>query len=298
MINVLHLGTGATGKAPPGTEQPIRALSIHHETPTVFLLTAGSDAGEWRIHRLELSLSTTRDSPGAARHATLDFAGAQARLHGHLLTVLVDKDADQPEVIVHDLMNDQQVHRETIQLPRAAEAPWRLLASDARWTVIESAKPEANGPSDADAPVWVHDARHNRIARLGEPSVSGGDEWEPARYGAFRIDGHRLYNEVWDWGWGPSAIQVRTLPGGRPTDLAAGGLLRGLAVDDGRLVIGNPLRDPPLNPVPWISHNAMQSYGSTQEAPMGFELLVLGLAASVALLRHRNGASRPDCRSG
>lgn len=278
ILHVLELGTGNVTSFRIPDEPEALGVDPPH---VVALEREGNRSWIARRHTVDpaAGLETTR---------SLRFPGRDASVHGTLLHLL-DPGGDRPTLSVYDLAAERyRFHEEPI--PDRDAGPWRLLGGDGTWAAVASrARYERHGEFlDEDATVWLHRIGTSRMVPLPSPRLDSGG---PGRWGtAVDFDAATLYNEIWQptLPWSPADVQARRVPDGTPSIVDFNGsLMRGIAVDDGWLVVGAHLDAVPDDPSPWIQLPPDRPGGEPVPGP-GFLAAAVALAAGW-LVRHRDG---------
>lgn len=285
-VRVLDLGNGASATF-RATNLPVEAIAV--DPPHVVTVTPAGTA--WRITTYTVDAATGTVQTGEALRA-----GDQVALHHryvHLLTEPDDTADGRPRISVYDAVAGAFRHEDREVPIDAGGPPWRLMTGDGTWVVVASddRKDSRTLPLHEATRMWLHRAGTGDVREL----ALRADEVDEERWGRLAFDGSTLYNEVWQatLPWMPGEVWRRPVaagPGGagNPVDLN-GSLMRGIAVDQGRVVVGSYLDAPPADPTPWVSPD-QDVEGPTTPGPAG-ALVAAGMLGAAWVWRPRNGPS-------
>lgn len=257
IVHVLDLASGERGQTHHHGAQAIHGLSVMTDettgAPELFLLIQQEPDGPMVVKHIQVAMESDAGSPLIQ---TIHFTGDQVILDNAYAWELDDRDGTSPSVTLWDLRENRTLAQLDLLVPGDHGPPWRLLAGDDPWLVFAS---DAGEPTRTflpeDARVWIQDRAMTEAQphRLPQPEATE----DGLRFGSFAVDGDRLYNELWQetLPWFPHTLQGRALPSGGPSDLGVQGLMRGVIIDDGRIVTGDYLDEAPQDPTPWLHEN-------------------------------------------
>lgn len=213
----------------------IRGLDLAETERGSWVLLLTMDEDTWTVDRHEVT--------SGARTATalepLSFRADQAVLQGRLIVLLIGQDAVQPRIVIHDLVTSRTLRAGTVETSHDTAKPWRLLAGDHDWTLLASGAVHTDFGTYSGTHLWAHEAATAEVRSVWRAPIDEEAGEDPWPYGGIVLDDGRLYSTIWPNGaWSPRAIEARDLPDGPTEESSAKGLMRGLVVDQGRLVTG------------------------------------------------------------